>query len=215
MYVNRLTNLLQQLAKSQEVQNEQYLNSSIVLAMTELLEQSVVNRQMAHTYYPRNAYGRMATKGMEMIEKQVIPYLQNQLERAVEKQDSHKIQVYIRALGNLGHPKILAVFEPYLEGKKQITEFERLAMVIALDKLAVDYPKDALTVLFKIYQNVAEFHQVRCAAVMQLMRTNPPAAVLQRMAEFANVDSSRQVRAVVKSVILSAAKLENYENQEL
>lgn len=185
------------------------------MALTELLEQSVVNRHLAHTYYPRHAYGRMTPKGMELVEKQVIPFLQHQLERAVEKRDSHKIQVYIRALGNLGHSKILAVFEPYFEGKQQITEFERLAMVIAMDKLAINYPKDALAVLFKIYQNVGEAHEVRCAAVMQLMRTNPPAAVLQRMAEFANVDSSKQVRAVVKSVILSAAKLENYENQEL
>lgn len=183
--------------------------------MTELLEQSVVNRPLAHSYYPRRAYGRMETKGLELIEKQVIPFLQHQLEQAVKKQDSHKILMYIRGLGNLGHPKILPVFEPYFEGKQEITEFERMTMVIAMDKLAINYPKDARAILFKIYQNEGESHEVRCAAVMQLMRTNPPAETLQLMAEYANFDSSRQVRAIVKSVILSASKLENYENQEL
>lgn len=185
------------------------------MTMTELLEKAVVNHQYSRNYYPKQTFGRLATKGMELITKEVLPYLQHQLERAVSDRDNYKIQVYIRAIGNLGHVKILSVFEPYLEGKQQITNFERMSMIVAMNKLAINYPKDAQAVLYKIYQNVAEAHEVRCAAVLQLMRTKPDAALLQRMAEFTNVDTNNQVKAAVKTAIQSAAQLQNPENIEL
>lgn len=71
------------------------------------------------------------------------------------------------------------------------------------------------SVLFKIYQNVGEVHQVRVAAVFQLMRTTPPVAMLQRMAQFTHEDPSQQVQAAVESAIRSAAKLTNPDQLEL
>lgn len=185
------------------------------MAMTELLEKSVVNHQHSRNYYPRQTFGRLASKGMELITKEVLPYLQHQLERAVSERDNYKTLVYIRAIGNLAHVKILSVYEPYLEGKQEVSTFQRMSMIVALNKLAVIYPKETESVLYKIYQNVGEEHEVRCAAVLQLMRTKPSAAVLQSMAEFTNVDTNNQVRAAVKTAIQSAAQLENPENLEL
>lgn len=121
----------------------------------------------------------------------------------------------IRALGNLGHWKILSVFEPYLEGKVAVNQFDRLAMVVALDKFIVNYPRLAQTVLFRIYQNEGDFHEIRVVAVSQLMRTNPSATLLRRMAGKTNTEQNVNVRAAVASAIRSAATLKTPEYEEL
>lgn len=47
------------------------------------------------------------------------------------------------------------------------------------------------------------------------MRTNPPAEMLQRMAQNTNTDSQEQVNAAVKSAIESASQLNSDESDEL
>lgn len=150
-----------------------------------------MNNQSSYNYYPVQSFGRLADRDFQIVTRDVIPYLSQELKQAVKHENSERIQVLIRSLGNLGHPQILNVFEPYLEGKVQITDFQRLAMVVAMDKLTINYPKLARNVLFKIYQNVGEAHEIRCAAVFQLFRTNPQAATLQRMAEQTNQEPSK------------------------
>lgn len=186
-----------------------------MISLTEFLNRAQVNNRSAYNYYPVHSFGRLADRHNEIVTKDVIPYLAKELKQAVKDEDSKKIQVYVRALGNLGHPQILAVFENYLEGKIQVTTFQRLAMVVAMDKLALNYPRLARSVLFKIYQNIGEAHPVRCAAVFQLMRAAPTTLILQRMAEFTNQDTSKHVNSAVKSAIKSAARLTRAENQEL
>lgn len=110
---------------------------------------------------------------------------------------------------------MLKVIEPYFEGAEDASDFQRLAMVAAMDKLTEMHPKLARSILFKIYQNTGEACEVRCAAVFQLMRTNPPASMLQRMAQFTNWDLNKQVNSAVKSAIESAAELSNNKQAEL
>lgn len=123
--------------------------------------------------------------------------------------------VYIRALGALAHPDILSVMEPYLEGKYEATEFQRLAFVVSLGKLSQHYPKLARSIYFKIYQNSAERYEVRVAAIYGIMRTNPDAAMLQRMAEMANIEPSSHISAAVRSALETASDLEHSDDREL
>jgi HEAT repeat protein len=157
----------------------------------------------------------MVPKRFPPLTKEYIPYLGRLLNEAINESNSQKIQVSIRALGNIGHPNILPIFEPYLEGEKNASKFQRLLMVSALDKLATIHPEEAAAALFKIYQNTGEAHELRCVAVSLLMRTNPPANVLQRMAEFTNADPDPQVSSVVQSAIRSAANLKGPSNVQL
>lgn len=185
------------------------------MAVTDFLNKAQVNNQSAYNYYPVHSFGRLSDRDNKIVRDEVIPYLARELKQAVKEEDSRKIQTYIRALGNLGHPKILSAFEPYLEGQVPVTDFQRLAIVVALDKLTMNYPRLARSVLYKIYQNVGEVHQVRVAAVFQLMRTAPPTSTLQRMAQFTHEDPSEHVQAAVESAIRSAAKLTHPDQQEL
>lgn len=157
----------------------------------------------------------MASKNYRIVQRQVIPYLSHKLNLASQNEDSEKMLTYIRALGNLGHPAILNVVEPYLEGKMPTTEFQRLAIVVAMDKLSELYPKLARSILFKVYQNAADRDEVRAAAVFGIMRTNPPAPMLQRMAGMTNVEKSVNVASAVKTALESAAELDHPDHREL
>lgn len=204
-----------ELATSERVQKQAQLNATALTSLASFLRHAQVSNHSAYSFYPTHAFGRLASKNYRIATRQVIPYLSHKMNIAAQKEDSEKMLTYIRALGNLGHPAILAVFEPYLEGKMPVTEFQRLAMVVALDKLAENYPKVARRVLFKIYQNSADRDEVRTAAVFAIMRTNPPAPMLQRMAEMTNEEESKNVASAVKTALESAAELENYNDREL
>lgn len=185
------------------------------MAFTNLLRMSHVDKNTQHNRYPVHVYGDLNTKQeRQEVWKQYIPYLDQQLKQSIEQGESPKIQLFIRALGNIAHPKILQVFEPYLEGQKQITEYQRTLIVVSLDKLSHLFPRETRPVLYKIYQNQAEVYQVRVAAVYNLMKTNPPPSMLQRMAESTHEDVSTQVRSAVKSAIQSAASLSAPEHAE-
>ena len=118
-----------------------------------------MSRKGLHNHYPVHTYGRLTPKHDKAVTEYYIPYLEMELKKAVESGQSTVIQTYIMALGNIGHPKILPVLEPYLEGKVQVTVFQRTLMVSALAKLAENFPKLARSILYKIYLNTMEEHQ--------------------------------------------------------
>lgn len=202
--------------KNPKVQSQQYLNDSALLSYSNLVSEVCVDWKESYMQFPVKSFGQFCTEDARSdVEKIVIPYLSKQLEDAVAKYDTYKIHAYIRALGNVGHQYILPAFEPYLEGKKQSSQFQRLLMVMAMDRLTQTEPKVARSVLYKIYQNSGESQKVRAAAVYQLMHTNPPIDMLQRMAAYTNIDTHEHVNAAVKSSIEYAAVLEGGEHQWL
>lgn len=194
------------------MQIQEYLNTSATLSFADLLRRAHVDGQSARHRYPVHLSGPQSQNHRAVVEEQYIPYLQRQLENAISQDDSIKIQLYIRSLGSTAHPKILAIFEPYLEGKRPISNFQRLLIVISLCDFIKVHPKTARTVLYRIYQNQFEVPELRVAAVMQIMKTNPSAHLLQRMAEYTNYDQSKQVNAAVKSAIESAANGDHIAN---
>lgn len=202
-------------AISDSIEEQSNVNVTALMALTRFLNMAQVNNQTAHNNYPVHSFGRLADRNNRFIELEVIPVLAGKLDEAVRRGDAPNVLVYVRALGNMGHWSLLNVFEPYLEGKKVVTDFQRLAMVVALDEYRLNYPATARSVLYKIYQNVGERHELRVAAVFQLIRTKPDAAMLQRMAEQTNTESNPHVRAAVISAIKSAAELQAPEWTEL
>ncbi|XP_063218666.1 uncharacterized protein LOC134528927 [Bacillus rossius redtenbacheri] len=203
------------LATSPEVKKQPGLNKTVILEFTNLLRLSQIDNATAHKYYPVHVFGRLASRADPAIQEEYLPYLEQSLKEAVSQNNSAKIQVYIRAIGNVAHPRILDIFEPYLEKQKTATTFQRTLMVVTLNQLAKLYPKVARNVLFKIYQNPAEAYELRSAAVFLLFSTNPPAVMLQRMAEFTNYETDMQVKAAVISGIKSLASLKGSAHREV
>lgn len=200
---------------SPEVQHQQFLNTSAIMSFTDLARKAFVSNTTAHNRFPLHTFGPLKPKREQPVVQQYIPYFARALKEAVSREDSIKIRTHILALGSLAHPRILNVFEPYLEGKEPMTHFQRLTIVVALGQMAKTYPKVARPVLFRIYQNTGEATELRVAAVFQLMKTNPPAQLLQRMAQFTNDDQDPQVNSAVQSAIKSAASNLQPSEQQL
>lgn len=203
-----------ELVQSQEVQSQWPLNDTAHLAYTKLVRKVYVANKKSREQYPIKSFVDFSNQnGEKYMKETVIPYYAQQLKQAISQGQTHKIHVYIRALGNIGHPNILSAYEPYLEGRKQASQYQRILMVLAMDKLAVIYPEEARSVLFKLYQNSGESQEVRVAAVYQLMRTHPEPQLLQLMASYTNIDKDEHVNAAVKSTIEAAAELEDPQLQ--
>ncbi|KAI4478759.1 hypothetical protein M0802_014494 [Mischocyttarus mexicanus] len=204
-----------EMAKNPAIQKQMFLNSSTVLSFAELVYLTQVSNNTMINYYPVNVFGRLSPRKNDAVLRRYIPFLEEQLRKAIKNGDSPKIQTYITALGLTGHPKILSVFEPYLEGKIHVSTFQRFLMVMSLKKLINVKPSLARSVLYKVYLNTWEAHHIRCAAVYLLIETSPPLDMLMRLAEFTNYDYSNHVNSAVKSSIEAAAEITYPEWQEL
>ncbi len=156
----------------------------------------------------------MAPENYRIVPDKVIPFLEKELKSASKDGDSHRMLVYIRALGLLNHPAILKVYEPYLEYERNSTEFQRLAIIVALQKLGFYYPKLTRALYYNVYGNSAERYEVRAAAIFGIMRTYPDSVLLQRMAETANVESSKHISAAIRTALESCAELDHPEDRE-
>lgn len=205
----------QELVKDQKIKLQPILNSTAVISFSDILREVAVNNQSSKLRYPVYINGRMVPKDFRPLTKKYIPYLGKELQEAIKEGNSPKIQVYIRALGKIAHPNILHYFEPYLEGQRNISHYQRLLVVTALKHLANLYPDVATPVLLSLYENLGEHREIRTAAVFMIMETNPSANTLQRMAEFTNIDTSKHVIAAVVSAIKSAANLQGSHTQQM
>jgi len=205
----------QELVKDQKTKTQPFLNSTAVLSFSDILREVAVNNQSSKLRYPVYISGRMVPKNFRPLTEKYIPYLGKELQKAINEGNSPKIQVYIRALGKIAHPNILQYFEPYLEGQRDISSYQRLLMVTALKHLANLHPDVATPVLISLYENLGEDRDIRTAAVFMIMETNPSANILQRMAEFTNIDTSKHVIAAVVSAITSAANLQGSHTQQM
>ena len=197
----------------EKVIKQRFLNTTAPLSFAELARYTQSNK--LSIYYPVYSFGHMVPKHDNELLETYIPYMATQLRKAIEEGDSLRIQTYIMALGNFGHPKILSVFEPYLEGAIPISKFQRLMMVISLSKLIESYPRVVRSVALRIYLNLKEVYELRCVAVHIIMNTNPSLLILQRLAEFTNQDQDRHVNSVVKTSIESLINLEQSEWNDL
>lgn len=206
---------MQDFVKNDAVRKQWNVNTTAGIAFTRFMFRAQVNNEASSKYYPVDSYGRLADRDSKFVSEKVIPYFAQWLQTYVNEQDAPNTLYAIRALGNLGHSQIVKVFEKYLDGEKRVSDFQRLAIVLALDKYMTENKRDAEAIFYKLYQNKGETNEIRSTAVFQLIRTNPVGIILQRLAEETNNEESNDIRAAVRSALESAARLTNPENIEL
>lgn len=197
------------LAMSDEVRQQKYLNSTALIAATRFINMGQVNNETAHSFYPTHMYGRLSRRNDAFVIEEILPRLSQELKEAVQQDDSVKAQVFIKAIGNLGHREILQVFAPYLEGKIPASTYLRTQMVKNLQVLARQKDSHVRAVLFALLRNMAEAYEVRVAAIQNILMARPTTVMMQAMAQMTHSDPSVEVRAVLKSSIESAAELKN------
>lgn len=205
-------NLSQEFVKHIAVRKQPNVNTTAGIAFTRFMHQAQVNNRTSAKYYPVETYGRLSDRNSKFVSQQVIPYFAQLLENAVKQNDVPSSLYAIRSLGNLGHQEIPNVFEPYLMGKERVSDFQRLSMVLALDKYIESYQHSGPIVPYEIYLNKGETSEIRTAAVFLIVRSRPIPTTLQRLAEQTNTEENKDVKAAVRSILESVARLTNPEN---
>lgn len=187
------------------------LNETAILSYSNLVHKVYFAKNYFRNQFPVNAFENLKDKeGLRFIKDTVIPHFAKRLDKAIIQAETNKIHTYIRALGSIGSLEILKAYEPYLEGTKHCSQFQRTLMIISMKKIVETSPEEAREVLFKTYQNSGETSEVRVAAVFQLFRTNPRVEMLQEMAAYTRIDTDEQVNAAVKSSIQTIARFGNH-----
>lgn len=204
-----------ELAVHADVRKERQLHSAALLAATRFINAGHVDNSSAHYRYPTHVFGRLAHKRYPIVYTKIVPYFKRELKAAMQKGATEMAQLYVKAIGNIGHEAILEIFAPYLEGKLPSVTFMRAHIVRNLRRLARQEPHVARAVLYRIYKNRAEDYEVRVAAVHTLMKAHPTPAMLQEMAADTHSDDHVQVRAVIKYAIQYAAQLESDAYEKL
>nr|QDP42284.1 Vitellogenin 3 [Agasicles hygrophila] len=205
-----------ELVKLPKVQSQDILNDTALIQFTDLIRRVYINKEESKRRYPTKSFESFRTEEGELfIIHEVLPYLKEQLAKAMERDETHRIHVLVRSIGNTGTYRFLPIFEPFLEGKKPASQFQRLLMVLAMDKLVDVHPRTAQGILFRIYQNIGERREIRIAAVLQLMRSVPTPEMLQALASYTHLDSDVYVIATVKTAITTAANLKGEQFNRL
>ncbi|XP_032524894.2 vitellogenin-like [Danaus plexippus] len=197
------------LAMNPEVTKQMFLNDTALIAAAKLINMGQVNNETVHRYYPTHMYGRPSPKEDAFVINEILPRLSQELQLAIENGDSRKSQVYIKAIGELGHPAILDIFKPYLEGKIPASTYLRTRIIEHLYVLAKGRDDYVRAVLFSVLKNTAEPYEVRVAAIDKIFMSRPSTAMMMAMAQMTKDDPSIQVRAALKSAITSASELKN------
>ncbi|XP_011136990.1 vitellogenin-like [Harpegnathos saltator] len=202
-----------ELLKEPSVKNEFLLNTTAPYAFAELVRYVMVWDQKF--FYPVRTFGMFVNNEEKKALTDVyIPYLAQELMDAQQKHHNSKILTYIIALGNIGHPAIVPVLEPYLEGKLKITSFQRMTIVASLRKLMEHQPDVVRPIVYRIYQNDKEHQEVRIAAVQLLMMSHPPLDMLKRMAERTHYEPNGEVNNAVVTGIRYLSKLSRERNRQ-
>ncbi|XP_032671067.1 vitellogenin-like [Odontomachus brunneus] len=192
-----------ELIKSPEVRNQAVLNTTAPYAFSELVRYALVMDQKYIYPYPET---HSKTHKEEMLST-YISYFADELEEAYKAKRDSLIVTYIMALGNIGHPAVVRVFEPYLEGKYRLTTFQRTIMVSALGKVYPGTYKVIGPIMYKIYQNQKEHYQVRVMALNVLFKNNPPEHIMMNIAKTVSDERDVQVKNAVLTGIESLTRL--------
>ncbi|XP_014468398.1 PREDICTED: vitellogenin-2-like [Dinoponera quadriceps] len=193
-----------ELIKDPKLKDQLYLNSTAPFAFSELIRY-VMGGYYKDLYFTR-VYGKLITReDAKWVINTYIPYLSNELKKAYEEKHISRILTYTEALGNLAHPNVILVLKPYLEGKYNVTTFQRMRMIMSLTTLSQVQPNLIRPIVYRIFQNQEENSRIRVVAVGMLLNSYPSLRILQRLADRTNYETCPYVNSAIKTGLRSLA----------
>ena len=80
-----------------------------------------MNTRIRNSRYPVALYGKFCDA--QVVEQEFLPYFVNELEKVLKsdiKEDHHWRFVYLKALGNIGHPSFIPVVQRILDNRHNV-----------------------------------------------------------------------------------------------
>nr|ABK40086.2 heme lipoprotein precursor [Amblyomma americanum] len=124
----------------------------------------------------------------------------------VEHEPEHETEVFIRAAGNIGTHKALRYLERFISPKWHANEHERMAALWALKQSSRKHPGLARSIALPVFHNDSEPSEIRIAAFLVVLVSNPDLYILRHIAQEVITDPSDQLVAFVTSAFRSMAE---------
>ncbi|KAK8760323.1 hypothetical protein V5799_028410 [Amblyomma americanum] len=124
----------------------------------------------------------------------------------VEQEPEHETTVFLRVAGNLGTRKAVRYLERFISPKWHANERKRMAALWSLKQASKHHHTLARSIALPVFHNTSEPSEIRSAALVVILATNPDLYVLRHIALEVVTDPSDQVAALVTSAFRSLAE---------
>ncbi|KAH7971372.1 hypothetical protein HPB49_022947 [Dermacentor silvarum] len=128
--------------------------------------------------------------------------------RDVENEPEHQSTVFLSVAGNLATRMAVEYLERFICPKWHANEHKRMAALWALKQAAKRHPKLAHSIALPVFHNTSESSEIRIAAFLVVLATNPELYVLRHIGLEMVTEPSDQVVAFVTSAFRSLAESE-------
>merc|ERR1712180_136318 len=157
------------------------IKSNAYIAFATIVRKACFPSAKPRAVFPRMIVGDVCDPNDVRITEKYIPYLVAEL----RKIDQPQVQGVMLALGAIGHPSVLPVLLPYIEGKVPTADIAiRKVAIYALSPVAQKYRNVLLPVLSARLHDQGEHSGVRVAAFTTMLPMEPSLVDWHKMARF-------------------------------
>ncbi|XP_045027440.1 uncharacterized protein LOC116919379 [Daphnia magna] len=160
------------------VKREPDLRQTAMVSLASFFRVACIDRLSAESRFPLQYLNMSRNETRDIWPRRLVKRIAVEIKRG----DSGDRSAALSALNILGHPSLIPVVVPLIEGKVDANPAIRTKAVLALHKLAHHGDATAIKILHTVYANPSENYQVRLAAFTLLMLSYPPIHVWQAVA---------------------------------
>jgi len=118
----------------------------------------------------------------------------------------------LKAMGNMGASETIPTLKRLVEDRQQSIRV-RVNAVFALRRLAKRLRKQVVPILMSSFMDIKEEQDVRRAAFVVIIESNPSFLTLQTIAHLLRNEPSSQIRTLVYSSLINAAHYSSHERE--
>jgi len=116
----------------------------------------------------------------------------------------------LKAMGNMGASETIPTLKKLVEDRQQSIRV-RVNAVFALRRLAKQFRKQVVPILMSSFMDIKEEHDVRQAAFVVIIDSNPSFLTLQTIAYLLHNEPSSRIRTLLYSTLINLAQYQSHE----
>jgi hypothetical protein len=141
-----------------------------------------------------------------------IDSISSELKRMLEETSSETEKILIlKSLGNMGSIEIIPLLKSIVEDKERVTPVIRTNAIYALRRVCKQLGKQVIPILMSVYMDTKEPRELRQAAFVVIINSNPSYTTLQMIAHRLRHEPSNQIRTLVYSSLINLAEVSTHE----
>merc|ERR1719228_3096611 len=203
---SKIVEELFELIRSPVLTSSKLLKANAQLAFATIVRSACISRDDSKAMFPEAMFGKMCSPNDPKITEEYIPYLVADLISS----DKSDVQAAIISLNAIGHPAVIPIILPYIEGRvanEQNPSIRKIA-IYSMTPMAYRHRDVLLPVFSNLLQDRAEERDVRVAALLTMLTMEPTLVDMQKMAISTWYEKDEKLARLVFSSLRSLSQLE-------